>query len=256
MNELQIFKNEQFGAIRTVEQSGEPWFVGKDVAFALGYANARDAIGKHVDDDDKGVAKCDTLGGGEQNMTIINESGLYSLVLSSKLESAKAFKRWITHEVIPTIRKHGAYATPDTLERMLADPDSMIKVLTALKEEREQRIALESKVEEQKPQVLFAEAVKASKTSILVGEMAKILKQNGIDIGQQRLFQWLRENGYLMRRGSDYNMPTQYSLERGIMEIKETVVNNPDGSTRVTKTPKITGKGQVYFVNKFLRRTA
>lgn len=252
MNNMTVFQNEQFGAVRTVTQGGEPWFVGKDVAERLGYSNPRDALHKHVDDEDKGVVKCDTPGG-RQDTAIINESGLYSLVLSSKLPEAKAFKRWITHEVIPAIRKHGAYATPEMIDKMLGDPDVMIRTLTALKEEREKNAALRAKAEEDKPKVLFAESVSAAQTSILIGELAKLLKQNGVDMGQTRLFKWMRDNGYLMKNGTSTNLPTQRSMELGLFEIKETTINNPDGSVRLTRTPKVTGKGQVYFVNKFLQ---
>lgn len=252
MNEMKIFNNDEFGQIRTLAIENEPWFVGKDVADVLGYSNSRDALSKHVDQEDKGVANCDTLGG-KQELTVINESGLYSLVMGSKLPSAKKFKRWVTAEVLPAIRKHGAYMTSETIEKVLSDPDTIIKIATQLKEEQAKRMLLEVKVEEQKPKVLFADAVATSKTSILVGEMAKILKQNGIDIGQNRLFTWLRENGYLIRRsGTDFNMPTQYSMDLGLFEIKETVVHKPDGSSKINKTPKITGKGSIYFMNKFV----
>jgi anti-repressor protein len=252
MNEIQVFTNPHFGQIRTIEINGEPWFVGKDIAERLGYSNTRKALCDHVDVDDKGVTKCDTLGG-TQDITIINESGLYSLVLSSKLPGAKQFKRWITSEVIPSIRKHGAYMTPETIEKVLLNPDTIINLASQLKTEREKRMELEGKVEADKPKVLFAEAVSTAKSSILIGELAKILKQNGVDFGQNKLFQWLRCNGYLIKEGrSDYNMPTQHSMSLGLFEIKETTINNPDGSIRISKTPKVTGKGQQYFINLFL----
>lgn len=245
MNELQIFKNNQFGNVRIVMQGQEPWFVAKDVTNILGYSNSRDAINKHVDDEDKGVAKCDTLGG-TQNLTTINESGLYSLVLSSKLPNAKQFKRWVTSEVLPSIRKYGAYnmAIPRTL------PDA----LKAYANEVEEHNKAKALIEEQKPKVLFADSVAASHTSILVGDLAKLLHQNGAkDMGQKRLFNWLRENGYLIKRkGSDYNSPTQKAMEMGLFQIKETVVSHADGHTSVNKTTKVTGKGQQYFINKFL----
>ncbi|WP_416999805.1 phage antirepressor, partial [Acidaminococcus intestini] len=187
---------------------------------------------------------------------IINESGLYSLVLSSKLPSAKEFKRWITHEVIPAIRKHGAYMTEDTLEKALTSPDFLIQLATQLKEEKEKRLAAEKQIEMDRPKTIFADAVSASHTSILVGEMAKILRGNGVEIGQKRFFDWLRENGYLIRRkGTDYNMPTQRAMELGLFEIKEGSYVNGSGVNIITKTPKITGKGQQYFVNKFLTDT-
>lgn len=247
MNRLKIFKNDSFGLVRTLEINGEPWFVGKDVAEALGYSNPRKAIGDHVDDEDKGVTKCDTLGG-SQDLTVINESGLYSLILSSKLPTAKAFKMWVTSEVLPAIRKHGLYAT----EELIANPDLAIEAFKALKEEREARKALEAENTAMRPKALFADAVSASHTSILIGELAKLIKQNGIDIGQKRLFEWLREQGFLMKSGSSKNMPTQRSMEQGLFEIKESSYINSEGVTVVTKTTKVTGKGQIYFTNKFL----
>ena len=254
MNNLQVFNNPKFGEVRTVERDGEPWFVGKDVAAALGYEKPTDAARKHVDLEDRGVSKIETPYG-TQEMTVINESGLYSLVLSSKLPTAKAFKRWITSEVIPSIRKHGAYITPDTLEQMIADPDTTIRLLTTLKEERQKRIQLESEAKANRPKVLFADAVATAHNSILIGELAKLIKQNGVDMGQNRLFEWMRKNSYLIaRKGTDYNMPTQRSMELGLMEIKETTITNPDGSIRVNKTPKVTGKGQQYFIEKFLKK--
>lgn len=252
MTDLQIFNSPEFGAIRTIEKDGEPWFVGKDVAAALGYEKPTDAVRKHVDVEDRGISKMETPSGAQET-TIINESGLYSLVLSSKLPTAKKFKRWVTSEVIPSIRKHGAYMTPDKLEEVLLKPDTLIQLAQNLKAEQEKRMALEVKMEEQKPKVLFAESVEAAKTSILIGELAKLLKQNGINIGQNRLFEWLRNNGYLIRRqGSDYNMPTQRAMEMGLFEIKETTITHSDGHIHVSKTPKVTGKGQVYFVNLFV----
>lgn len=258
MNDLKIFENPAFGQVRTLEREGEPWFVGKDVAEALGYSNPRKALADHIDEEDRrqgdGVTIRDSIGR-EQYPTLINESGLYSLVLSSKLPTAKAFKRWITSEVIPSIRKHGAYITPDTLEQMIADPDTTIRLLTTLKEERQERVRLEAEAKANRPKVLFADAVATAHTSILIGELAKLLKQNGVDMGQNRLFDWMRKNGYLIaRKGTDYNMPTQKSMELGLMEIKETSINNPDGSIRINKTPKITGKGQQYFIGKFLKQ--
>lgn len=254
MTDLQIFNSPEFGAIRTIEKDGEPWFVGKDVAEALGYTDPNKAIVMHVDEEDKLNDKtASSLG--QRGGWLINESGLYSLVLSSKLPTAKQFKRWVTSEVIPSIRKHGAYMTPDKLEEVLLKPDTLIQLAQNLKDEQEKRRALEVKVEEQKPKVLFAESVEAAKTSILIGELAKLLKQNGINIGQNRLFEWLRNNGYLIKRqGSDYNMPTQRAMELGLFEIKETTITHSDGHIHVSKTPKVTGKGQVYFVNLFLSK--
>ena len=254
MENLIVFDNEQFGNIRTTEIDGEPWFVGKDIATALGYSNTRDAILKHVDAEDKRVSRFATPSG-EQEMTVINESGMIALTLSSKLPSAKAFKHWITKEVVPSIRKTGGYIAG---QESMSDSELMAKALLVAQkqiEERQKRIdSLTQKVELDAPKVLFADAVATAKTSILVGELAKILRQNGIEIGQNRLFKWLRKNGYLISRmGTDYNMPTQYSMERGWMEIKEHAITRPDGATIVTKTTVITGKGQQYFINLFLK---
>lgn len=252
-NEIKVFSNEEFGSIRRVGINGEFWLVGKDVAQALGYSNPRKALADHVDEEDKGVTKCDTLGG-VQDITIINESGLYSLVLSSKLPTAKKFRRWVTSEVLPSIRKHGAYMTPETLEAAILNPDYLIKVATALKQETEKRKALESKVQADAPKVLFADSVAASTGTVLIGELAKIMRQNGINMGEKRLFQWMRDNGYLVKRkGTDHNMPTQLSMEQGLFRVKETVISHSDGHTSISKTPKVTGKGQTFFLNKFLR---
>lgn len=252
MNTLQQFTNPAFGTIRTTEIEGEPWLVGKDVALVLGYREPTKAVRDRVDQEDRGVSKIDTPSG-TQEMTVINESGLYALVLSSKLPGAKQFKRWVTSEVLPAIRRHGMYADAPTVEKMLDDPDTMIRTLQALKEEREKRRALEQQAEADKPKVLFADAVSASHSSILVGELAKLLRQNGVDIGQNRLFAWLRDNGYLIRRsGSDYNMPTQRAMDMGLFSIKETAITRSDGSITISKTVKVTPKAQIYFVNKFL----
>lgn len=257
MKKLEIFQNKSFGRIRTLAINNEPWFVGKDVAEILGYAKPENAIANHVDEEDKTSTLIQGSGSNYKSKAIIiNESGLYSLVLSSKMPSAKEFKRWITHEVIPAIRKHGAYMTEDTLEKALTSPDFLIQLATQLKEEKEKRLAAEKQIEMDRPKTIFADAVSASHTSILVGEMAKILRGNGVEIGQKRFFDWLRENGYLIRRkGTDYNMPTQRAMELGLFEIKEGSYVNGSGVNIITKTPKITGKGQQYFVNKFLTDT-
>lgn len=255
MNEIKIFESPEFGSIRTVERNGEPWLVGSDVAKALQYTNPAKAIRDHVDCDDKLTERI-VLSGQNREAIFINESGLYSLILSSKLPTAKKFKHWVTSEVLPSIRKHGAYATAPTLERMISDPDFAIRLFGELKQEQEKRKALEAQAEKDKPKVLFADSVAASKTSILIGELAKILKQNGVETGQKRLFAWMRENGYLIRRkGTDYNMPTQRAMDLKLFEIKETVVNHADGHQTTSKTPKVTGKGQVYFINTFLKET-
>lgn len=250
MNALKIFENSEFGMIRTIEEDGKVLFCGKDVAIALGYKRPADAIAAHC----KGsVIRRLPTKGGEQDMKFIPEGDVYRLVAKSELPGAERFERWIFDEVLPSIRKHGAYMTPETLEAAILNPDTMIKICTALKEEQDKRKTLESKVKQDAPKVLFADAVATSHTSILIGELAKILKQNGLDIGQNRLFAALRNGGFLIsRKGSDYNMPTQRSMNAGLMEIKETTIANPDGSVRITRTPKVTGKGQIYFTRRFL----
>ena len=250
MNELQIFENPEFGAVRTVELNGEPWLVGKDVAQALGYERPTDAARKRVDPEDSGVAKMETPSG-MQEMTIINESGLYSLVLSSKLPTARKFRHWVTSEVLPSIRRHGLYAA----DELLNNPDLMIQAMEALKAERAKNQQLTEKVRQDAPKVLFAESVEASNHSILIFDLAKILRQNGVQIGGNRLFEWMRENSYLIKRkGSDWNMPTQRSMEMGLFEIKESSHIHSDGHVSITKTPKVTGKGQTYFINLFLSK--
>lgn len=253
MSNLQEFNFEFEGAqVRTVTIDNEPYFVGKDVAQVLGYKNTNDALGKHVDSDDSRGSRI-TTPYGKQTMKVINESGIYSLILNSKLPSAKKFKRWVTSEVLPTIRKHGAYMTDEKLEEALLNPDTLIKLATELKKERNGRLLAEQQVNEMRPKALFADAVSTSETPILVGELAKMLKQNGIDMGQRRLFTWMREKGYLIKRkGTDYNMPTQRAMELGLFRIKESTHVNGDGVVVISKTPKVTGKGQVYFVNKFM----
>lgn len=253
MNELKIFKNSEFGEIRTVEIVGEPWFVGKDVAEILGYERDTKAVVDHVDEDDRinVDGKTQSQFGielGQRGGWLINESGLYSLILSSKLPTAKAFKRWVTSEVLPAIRKHGLYAE----EELLDNPDIAIAAFKALKEEREARKALEAENKQMQPLALFAKSVSASGTSILIGDLAKLLKQNGYETGQKRLFEELRQRSFLMKTGNSKNLPTQKAMELGLFEVKESTINNPDGSVRVTKTTKVTGKGQVYFVNLFL----
>ncbi len=251
MNNLEIFENPEFGSVRTIVISNEPWFVGKDVANILEYQNGSRDINRHVDSEDR--QKAMVFDGNQDKETIlINESGLYSLILSSKLPTAKKFKRWVTSEVLPAIRKHGAYLTEQKVEEILTNPDTIIKLATQLKEEREARKQAEALNEANRPKVIFAEAVSTSKDGILVGMLAKLLHQNGVKIGQNRLFQWLRDKGYLMKRGVDKNMPTQRSKELGLFDVKERVVGNPDGSIRLTRPPVVTGKGQVYFVQKFL----
>ena len=252
MTDLQIFNNDQFGQIRTTVKDGAPLFVAADVCRALEISKYRDAVSR-LDEDERGSFEVDTPGG-TQKMTAVTESGLYSLVLGSRKPEAKAFKRWITHDVLPTIRQTGGYVSDEQqfVNTYLPFADANTKALFG--QTLAQLRAANEQLEQQKPKVLFADAVSAAHTSILVGELAKLLKQNGVDIGQHRLFQYLRENGYLIkRRGTDYNMPTQYAMERGWFEIKETAITHGDGHTSVNKTPKVTGKGQQYFINLFLK---
>lgn len=244
MNELQIFKNEEFGEVRTVTIDNEPWFVGKDVAMALGYQNASKALADHVEECDK--LNNESLSSlGQRGGWLINESGLYALIFGSKLESAKRFKYWVTSEVLPAIRKTGGYRMQAPQGKELL----ALAVLEAQKTIEEQT----TQIERMKPNEIFADAVATSHTAILIGDLAKLLKQNGVETGQKRLFVWMRENGYLIKRkGADWNMPTQKSMEMGLFEVKESTVNNPDGSVRINRTTKVTGKGQQYFINKFL----
>lgn len=262
MNELKIFDNPEFGEIRTVTIDGEPWFVGKDVAVALGYENPQKAIKDHVFFEDKKMGErnvtpsiTDSVGR-LQYPTFINESGVYALVFGSKLDSAKRFKHWVTSEVLPSIRKHGGYISG---QEELSDDELMAKAILVAQKKIAERDAIieqqKNQIEKDRPKTLFADAIVASHSSILVGELSKILKQNGIDTGQNRLFDYLRENGYLIKRkGTDYNMPTQKSMELGLFEIKETPQYLNNGSVRIVKTPKVTGKGQQYFVNLFLKK--
>lgn len=262
-NELQIFTNEQFGDIRTIEENGKVLFCGFDVAEALGYEASRNAIARHCRCALKRCVPHPQSPDKQIEMSFIPEGDVYRLIAHSKLPKAQEFESWVFDEVLPSIRKHGAYMTEQTLEDALTSPDFLIRLATQLKEEQEARRALEAEnaVQAQQiaadaPKVVFADAVATSKSSILVGDLAKLLRQNGIEMGQKRLFAWLRDNGYLMKRGESYNMPTQQSMERGLFEIKEGSVANPDGSIRVTRTVKCTGKGQQYFVNLFLSKAS
>lgn len=244
MNNIQLFNNPEFGQIRTITDNDGIYFVGKDVAQALGYSNQRDALARHVDDEDKGVVKRDTPGG-VQDVTTINESGLYSLVLSSKLPSAKRFKRWVTSEVLPALRRQGGYmltGANETPEQIMA------RALKIADEALKRKDAL---IEEMKPKAMFADAVGASDNTCLVGELAKMLRQNGVDIGANRLFKRLRNEGFLGKYGSNYNVPTQRSMELGLFRIKETTIQHSDGHVTLQRTPKCTGKGQCYFMKRY-----
>lgn len=252
MDNLQIFDSPEFGQIRIVEQGGEPWFVGKDVAEILGYSNPQKAIRDHVKDSHKGVNDSFTVNGTPP--VLIDEAGVYTLVMRSKLPQAEAFQEWVTSEVLPAIRKTGGYIAGS---ENMTDAELMAKAVLVAQstiQQRDQRIKeLENDVQAAKPKVLFADAVSASDSTILIGDLAKILKQNGYNTGQKRLFQWLRENGYLIkRRGADYNSPTQSAMELGLFRVKETPIIHADGHVTVNKTVKVTPKAQIYFANKFL----
>lgn len=264
MNNIQIFNNEQFGKVRiAMNKSNEPMFAGIDIANILGYENPQKAIRDHVDEEDISYCQLSDFQGVNESLPphmkaakllIINESGVYSLIIRSNLPNAKQFKKWITNEVLPSIRKNGMYATDMTIERMIANPDFAIQLLTNLKEEKQKRLEAEKKIYKDAPKVLFADAVSTSQRSCLVAELAKILQQNGVNIGQNRLFSWMRENGYLCQKGHYYNQPTQKAMELGLFEIKQTTITKPDGSVLVTTTTKVTGKGQIYFVDRILHK--
>lgn len=252
MNELQEF-NFQGNQLRTVLIDSEPFFVGKDAATAIGYKNFRDALKTHVKAKYKRESRI-TTPFGAQTMTVISEPGLYQLAGESKLPSAGPFQDWVYEQVLPSIRKHGAYMTPETIEKAIYNPDFIINLATQLKDEQAKTAALTADNETMKPKALFADAVATSHTSILIGDLAKLIRQNGVDIGQNRLFAWLREHGYLIGSGDRRNMPTQRAMDLGLFDIKERTFQNPDGSVRITKTTKVTGKGQQYFINKFLQK--
>lgn len=245
MNNLKIFENAEFGQIRTTSINGEAWFVASDICKVLEITNTTQAM-QRLEVDEKSMLNIG-LSGGATNC--VNEYGLYSLTLSSRKKEAKAFKRWITHEVLPSIRKSGGYIAG---QEQMTDAELMAKALIVAQKQIEER---NMQIEQMQPKALFADAVSASKTSILIGDLAKLIRQNGIEIGQKRLFEWLRNKGYLIKSGDSKNMPTQRSIEQGLFEIKESNIQHSDGTIRITKTTKVTGKGQIYFVNKFLKQT-
>lgn len=259
MQQLFNFNGQQ---VRTVTINEEPYFVGKDVADILGYKDLSRALNQHVEKENRKSLSLKASGdlypslwegkNDFSNKIVINEAGVYDLIFDSKLPKAHEFKHWVTSEVLPAIRKHGAYMTPQTIEKVLLNPDTIINLATQLKREQEQRKQLQAENEQMKPKALFADAVSTSNSSILIGQLAKILRQNGVNIGQNRLFAWMRKNGYLGTRGSNRNVPTQRSMELGLFKTKETVINHSDGHTTVNITTKVTGKGQQYFINKFL----
>lgn len=249
MEQLQIFQNSEFGEIRTVTKDNEPIFCLADVCKALEIKNATD-VAKRLDADE--LTRLN-LGGQSGETNFVTESGLYAVILRSDKPNAKKFRKWVTSEVLPSIRKNGGYIAG---QETLSDEELLAKALLVANNKIAERDALiarqQAVIEEQKPKTIFADAVSASKTSILIGDLAKLICQNGYQIGQKRLFAWMRDNGYLMKSGASYNMPMQRYVEQGLFEIKESSVGNPDGSVRITRTTKVTGKGQIYFVNKFL----
>lgn len=252
MNELQIFNNEEFGSVRTITKDNKTYFVGNDVAKALGYSETAKAIRTHC----KGVSEMDIpTNGGIQTMKMITEGDIYRLVIKSQLPQAEKFESWVFDNVLPSIRKNGGYIAG---QETLSDEELMARALLVANNKIKERDAIierqQAKIEADKPKTIFADAVSTSHTSILVGDLAKLICQNGVQIGQKRLFDWLRDNGYLIKCGSSKNMPIQRYVEQGLFEIKESNVQNPDGSVRITKTTKVTGKGQIYFVNKFMER--
>lgn len=251
MNQQQIF-NFESKQVRIILVNDEPFFVGKDVAEVLGYSNTAKAIRDHVDVEDRRSERIVHPLGGKQDSVVINESGLYSLILSSKMPNAKKFKRWVTSEVLPTIRKHGAYMTDETLAKAITSPEFGIMLLTELKNEREQKEKAQQQLKAQEPQVIFAKTVEVSQNSVAVKVLATILKQNGMNIGQNRMFSWLREHKYLSsRQGKTWNMPTQKAMEKGLFELKANTYFHNNGVPETNYTPLVTGKGQIYFINKF-----
>lgn len=248
MNELRIFENPQFGKVRTAGTTDNPLFCLADVCNALGLTQG------HVRERlDKGVVSTEPLvtAGGVQNANFVNEDGLYDVILDSRKPEAKAFRKWVTKEVLPSIRKHGAYMTDNIIERTLTDPDYLIQIATALKDERQKRIEAEQSIKAAQPAINFTNAVSGSVSSCLIGELAKLINQNGTPMGEKRLFQWMRDNGYLGTKGERYNIPNQKYVDMGLFELKKGVRSGSNGVLHTTITTKVTGKGQIYFVNKF-----
>lgn len=253
MNELKVIKQQEVLGqdFKIYGDFENPLFLAKDVAEWIEHTAVHMMI-KTVEEDEK-VRNIVSTPGGNQEMWFLTEDGLYEVLMQSRKPIAKAFKKEVK-AILKDVRKHGAYMTAETIENVLTDPDTIIKLATNLKEEQTKRREAELKIEQDKPKVLFADALTTSTSSILVGELAKLLKQNGVEIGQNKLFDWLRDNGYLIKkRGELYNLPTQRSMELGLMDIKKRVINDANGSSRITRTTKVTGKGQQYFINKFLK---
>lgn len=251
MQELQIFKNNEFGEVRTKVINNEPYFSLNDVCGILEINNPSQAKTRLNKDGVISNEVIDSMGRTQQ-ANFINESNLYKLIFQSRKSEAERFADWVTSEVLPSIRKHGAYMSSEVIEKTLSDPDYLIRLATNLKEEKAKRALAEAQIERDKPKVLFADSCEVAENSILIGEFAKRLKQNGYDIGQNKLFEWLRQHDYLCKSGERKNLPTQYSMELGLFEVKTRIVSNPNGSVRTTSTTKVTGKGQIYFTNKFM----
>lgn len=253
MSNIQIF-NYQSNEVRTVEMNGEPWFVLKDVCNILGISKYRDTAAR-LDADERGSVEVDTLGGTQQ-VIAVNESGLYHVILRSDKPEAAPFRKWVTSEVLPSIRKHGAYMTPETLQAAILNPDTMIQLCQQLKTEQDKNKALSEENAKLAPKGLFADAVSVSDRCVLVSELAKLLKQNGIETGQNRLYEQLRADGFLVkdRKRSDFNMPTQKAMELGLFKVRESTRVHSDGHTSIDKTTKVTGKGQIYLINYYLKK--
>ncbi|WP_298579381.1 phage antirepressor KilAC domain-containing protein [uncultured Olegusella sp.] len=262
----QVFSNSEFGDIRVIKgDGGEPLFIANDICKFFGVMN-KNRVLQQLDDDEKGGTQIETPGG-KQTMTHLTEAGLYHFLfiiqpskargipqeeIDAKCRLVNRYKRWVTHEVLPSIRKHGAYATPQTIESIIADPRNGIKLLEALAAEQDKNKALQAENAAMQPKAFFADAVTQSKTSVLVGVLAKLLKQNGYETGQNRLFKTLCNDGYLIgTKGRNYHMPTQRSVEMGLFEVKESTRTHSDGHTSIDRTTLVTGKGQVYFINRY-----
>lgn len=256
MNDIQVFNNPQFGSVRTAGTADNPMFCLADVCQAIGINNARN-VKSRLDEEDVHLVDTPT-NGGTQQITFVTESGLYDVIIRSDSEQAKPFRKWVTSEVLPSIRKHGMYATEATVESMLNDPENAILMLQAYQRERKERLAAQQQVEkleqqaiEDKPKIIYADAVKGSTSSCLIGELAKMIAQNGYPIGEKRLFQWMRDNHYLCSYGERFNQPYQQYIEQGLFTMKQNVFS-VDGEMRTRNTTKVTGKGQIYFINKFI----
>jgi anti-repressor protein len=254
-NEIKIFENPEFGTLRAIETNGVTWFHVADICKVLGLINPSISVSR-INEHDR--AKFN-LGANQIGVNFVNESGLYTLILQSRKPEAEQFKQWVTSDVLPSIRQTGAYLTDNALDRLMADPDTFIRLLTEYKAEKKKRIVAENavltlgaKVERDEPKVLFADSVAASIQTIPIGDLAKLIKQNGYPIGRNRLFRWLRTNGYLLKEELQ-NIPTQYSMEHGWFEIMERTFTDAYGKIRTSFTCRVTGKGQIFFLNKFLK---